>query len=144
MHFMITTSMIVITLYNGNFTSHYLEPNNYETKADQIYTLPPTIIYNNNSTESYYHYTDHFLVTLVNTMCDSFLWIDEDIKYLDQSDLRMQKISAGYHNLFVYADDCEPYFEYWIYNVTENPIMRTYNNVKDIIVDQKPQTKYVI
>lgn len=139
---MIATSMIVITLYNGNFTSHHLEPNNYETQADQIYTLPPAIIYNNNPTESYYHSTDHFLVTLVNTACDSFLWIDEEIKYFDQSDLAIRKMPSGYHNLFVYADDCEPYFEYWIYNATDNPILRTYNNMEDIDFDQKK--KYVV
>ena len=127
MYINITTSIILVALFNNKMRTHYLQENRYHLDAEKAYSFPPAVIYS-DQIQNYYHPTDHYLVTVLDTSCPTALQIDTEVRYHEQSELSMKKIKAGYHQIFASSidDQCQPHIDRWIYNQTEQIEVKEY------------------
>lgn len=120
MYINITSLTILVALYNNHMKTHFLDQGLYQLDAEKAYSFPPTTIYS-DPIQSYYHYVDHYLVSVLDTTCQTIIQIDQEDSYEDKSILSIKKVKAGYHQIFVSSvdDQCQPKFDRWIYNQTE-------------------------
>lgn len=119
--------MILVALFNNQMKTHFLQENIYHIDAEKVYSFPPATIYS-DQIQSYYHPTDHYLVTVLDTTCPTTLQIDTEATDHYQSQLSMKKMNYGYHQVFTSAIDnnCQPNLSRWIYNQTEQIEIREY------------------